>query len=225
MPLIRSPAHVLAPGTIPSGILRIVSYETTRRSLLLRVRDPNDQGAWYEFDSCYRELILRYCRAKGLQPADAEDVRQTVMISLASAMKNFQYEPQRGRFRGYLGRIVSNAVSRFHKRMSEAFTMEAEVLEGVAPTDDVGENDADWEREWVNHHYRRALQSLSQSVEKSSIDAFEKLLTGATVEQVATEMNMAAQTVYKVRQRMRDRLQELVQEQIREEDEAWTSAS
>ncbi|MFN0136772.1 MAG: RNA polymerase sigma factor [Phycisphaerae bacterium] len=202
-----------------------MNYDTTRKSLLLRVRDPGDQGAWYEFDACYRELILRYCRAKGLQAADAEDVRQIVMISLSSAMKNFQYQPERGRFRGYLGRVVSNAVARHRKRQSSAVPLEGEVLEGIAPIDDVSENDSDWEREWVNHHYRRAMQTLSATVEKSSIDAFEKLLAGASVEQVATEMNMAPQTVYKVRQRMRDRLQELVQEQIREEDDAWTSAS
>lgn len=198
--------------------------ERTRKSLLLRVRDPGDQNAWFEFDTCYRELILRYCRAKGLQAADAEDVRQTVMLSLSSALKSFQYQPERGRFRGYLGRIVSNAIARFHGKRSEAVTLEGEVLEGVAPIGEP-EMDADWEREWVSHHYRRAMDALRQQVEPSSIQAFEKLLAGASVEQVAAEMSMAAQTVYKVRQRMRDRLQEQIAAQIREEDEAWESAS
>jgi len=201
-----------------------VDAERTRKSLLLRVRDPGDQSAWFEFDECYRELILRYCRAKGLQAADAEDVRQTVMLSLSSALKSFQYQPERGRFRGYLGRIVSNAIARFHGKRSSVLDLEGEVLEGVAPITE-SEADADWEREWVSHHYRRAMDAMRRLVEPSSIQAFEKLLAGATVEQVAGEMQMAAQTVYKVRQRMRDRLQEQIASQIREEDEAWGSAS
>jgi len=42
-------------------------HETTQPSLLLRVRDPGDQSAWREFESKYRELILRYCLRLGLQ--------------------------------------------------------------------------------------------------------------------------------------------------------------
>lgn len=208
------------------GMMGVVNHDTTRRSLLIRVRDPQDQGAWYEFDECYRELILRYCRAKGLQPADAEDVRQMVMISLSSAMRNFEYQPAKGRFRGYLGRIVSNAVARHHARRSAELALDVDALESAGAAAEAAAQDEDdpvWEREWVDHHYRRAMDALRRVVEPQSIAVFEKLLSGAGVDDVAREMSIAAANVYKIRQRMRDRLQELIAEQIREEDESFSN--
>ena len=79
--------------------------QTTRPSLLARVRDLDDHHAWVEFESRYRDLILGYCRRRGLQRSDAEDVRQMVMLNLAQASsRNFEYQPQRsGRFRDYIG--------------------------------------------------------------------------------------------------------------------------
>src|SRR5688572_18449843 len=57
----------------------------TRPSLLKRVRDPRDAEAWRQFEGRYGELVLAYCRARGLQPCDAEDVRQLVMAKLVSS--------------------------------------------------------------------------------------------------------------------------------------------
>ena len=46
----------------------------TRASLLSRVRDPENDAAWREFEATYRDLIIRYCRARALQVADAAQV-------------------------------------------------------------------------------------------------------------------------------------------------------
>ncbi|MDA0666364.1 MAG: hypothetical protein O3A95_09370 [Planctomycetota bacterium] len=71
----------------------------TRPSLLLRLRDASDEKAWNEFDDTYRGLILGYCRRRGLQHGDAEDVRQMVMMNLSKAAQgSFAYNPERGRF-------------------------------------------------------------------------------------------------------------------------------
>ncbi|HMB71812.1 MAG TPA: RNA polymerase subunit sigma, partial [bacterium] len=59
--------------------------ETTHPSLLQRVQDASDQEAWSLFEARYRELILRYCRRKGMSSFEAEDVRQMVMLGLVQA--------------------------------------------------------------------------------------------------------------------------------------------
>ena len=75
-----------------------------------------DDASWRQFDAKYRELILRYCRARGLQTSDAEDVRQIAMANLAKSLRSFEYKLTRGRFRGYLGQVVRSAISRHFKR-------------------------------------------------------------------------------------------------------------
>lgn len=191
----------------------------TRASLLSRVRDPSDDAAWREFDQTYRDLIVRYCRARGLQTADAEDVRQLVMIGLAKALRSFEYQPQRGRFRHYLCRTIRNAITQNQARPKHAATpLDINEL-GLAAEPDSEDSDAIWEQEWMDHHYRMAMKTIRESFEPQSIQVFDGLLAGRAVDDVAREFGTTAQAVHKIKQRIRNRMMELVEEQIRSEDE------
>ena len=82
----------------------------TRPSLLLRIRDASDRDAWQEFTSIYRPAIVRMARLRGLQNADAEDLAQQVLISVAEAIAGWKHDPDRARFRTWLNRVTHNAV-------------------------------------------------------------------------------------------------------------------
>jgi RNA polymerase sigma-70 factor (ECF subfamily) len=186
---------------------------------LSRVRNPADDAAWREFDAKYRDLILRYCRARGLQTADAEDVRQIAMANLAKSLRSFEYRPARGRFRAYLGQVVRSAVSRYFRRPdAPARALDTDVLATVE-ADDAGRTDELWEREWVRHHYRLAMQTVRTAFDPKSVQVFDRLLAGDGASQVAADFQMTTQAVHKVKQRIRDRLQELIARQIKEEDD------
>jgi len=191
----------------------------TRASLLSRLRDPADAAAWREFECRYRELVLQYCRVKGLQRADAEDVCQVVFVNLAKALRGFEYAPERGRFRDYLGRAVRNSIGRVLACPNVTIRALDSSVMAVVPDEDESDRDAAWDTEWVNHHYRRAMQALATEVEPKTIHVFERLVAGETVDRVAAEFGMNAAAVHKIKQRVRDRLREIVAEQVREEDE------
>jgi RNA polymerase sigma factor (sigma-70 family) len=196
-----------------------MGLETTQPSLLSRVRNAADDSAWREFDAKYRELILRYCRARGLQTTDAEDVRQIAMASLAKSLRSFEYKPARGRFRGYLGQVVRSAISRhFGRPERQARALDTGVLASVE-ADDAGQADEIWEQEWVRHHYRLAMQSVRAAFDPKNVQIFDRLLAGDGVEQLASDFQTTTQAVHKVKQRIRDRLKELIAEQIRQEDD------
>ncbi len=193
--------------------------ETTQPSLLSRVRDPDNDSAWREFDAKYRELILRYCRARGLQTTDAEDVRQIAMANLAKSLRSFEYKPARGRFRGYLGQVVRSAISRhFSRPDASPRALDTNVLAAVE-ADDAGQADEVWEREWARHHYRLAMQSVRASFDAKSVQIFDRLLAGDGVNQLASDFQTTTQAVHKIKQRIRDRLKELIAAQIRQEDD------
>src|SRR5688500_13767280 len=84
--------------------------ESTRVSLLVRVRDPRDEAAWLEFVEVYGPLIYRYARRAGLQEADADDVTQEVLRTTVRTMPAFEYDPRRGRFRSWLKTLTMNQV-------------------------------------------------------------------------------------------------------------------
>jgi RNA polymerase sigma factor (sigma-70 family) len=200
------------------GILIYLGFETTQPSLLSRVRDQGDHAAWREFDEKYRGLILRYCRRRGLQPTDAEDIRQLVMINMSKRLTSFEYKPDQGRFRDYLGRTVQNAIYRWFRRpRRDAVGLESHVIKGVES--DEGEPlDEVWEQEWMLHHYRLAMRTVRETSENKSVLVFEQLLAGENLDAVAETFSMTRAAVHKVKQRMRDRLKECIERQIQEEE-------
>ena len=74
----------------------------TRRSLILRIRDVDDDQAWSEFIDIYTPVVFRFLRRRGLQDADASDVSQEVMRSVAQAIDSFEHREQNGAFRAWL---------------------------------------------------------------------------------------------------------------------------
>jgi RNA polymerase sigma-70 factor (ECF subfamily) len=192
--------------------------KTTRRSLLARVRDTADHAAWSAFVSQYRELVRRFARARGLQESDADDICQLVFAKLSRALRTFDYDPTKGRFRGYLYRIVKNEIiQQFGRPNRPEVNISTTGQRAESPEDD-RTLEALWQREWENHHLRLAMHAVQERSDERSIAVFERLLAGATIAQVAGEMEMTSEAVHKIKQRMRRRLETQIAQQIEDED-------
>jgi RNA polymerase sigma factor (sigma-70 family) len=81
----------------------------TSMTLLERLQNnPADSNAWDSFVERYRPRIHSWCLTWGLQPSDAEDVAQEVLVKLFAAMSKFQYDPARS-FRAWLKTVTKHA--------------------------------------------------------------------------------------------------------------------
>lgn len=190
----------------------------TQPSLLRRLRDPGDESAWRVFEERYRELIVRFARSRGQQQADAEDIAQTVLASLFTAVGRFEYDRSRGRFRDYLFRVVRNAISRHAgKRRPTGDDGRLSELVEARGEDGDGWSQA-WEREWEDHHFRLALATVRRTFEPESVAIFERCLRGDAVRDIAADQKTSEQAVHKVKQRIRDRMKELITAQVRDEE-------
>jgi RNA polymerase sigma-70 factor (ECF subfamily) len=71
---------------------------------------PWNAEAWDRFVELYRPKIYGWCRAWGLQEADAEDVAQDVIAKLTQKMASFEYDRTRC-FRAWLKTITQHTLS------------------------------------------------------------------------------------------------------------------
>ena len=79
--------------------------------LLLLLSNPADSHCWNAFVERYGPKIYGWCRQRGLQEADAQDVTQEVLTQLVQKLRNFAYDPHKGSFRGWLKTLTHHAWS------------------------------------------------------------------------------------------------------------------
>src|SRR5262245_31400848 len=81
----------------------------THASLLIRLRDPADGEAWAEFHQLYGPMIRGWCRH--WFPRELDDMAQEVFMRLSTCLRGFEYQPEKGRFRGYLKTVTSRLMA------------------------------------------------------------------------------------------------------------------
>jgi RNA polymerase sigma-70 factor (ECF subfamily) len=184
----------------------------TSPSLLERIRDPNDAASWQTFVEIYTPLIYHYCRGQGLQDADAADVAQEVLTQLARSMPAFEYRPERGRFRAWLGTVTRNKLRRFLARDRQAVhgagggAQQPDLEGAVSP-----EADTEWTAHFNGQIVRIACERIRPCFEAATWRAFELTwLEERTPAEAAAAAGLSVDMVYVAKSRVLKRLRQEV---------------
>jgi RNA polymerase sigma factor (sigma-70 family) len=185
------------------------SSSNTRPSLLVRIRDHLDQESWQAFVDSYAPLVYRYARRKGLQDADAADITQEVMAEVARCIRSFEYQPDRGRFRDWMGTLAHRRLVRHFEKLGR--------VEGDVPLSVDESSSAPADSEWTDEFNARIFQLASDRArphfEPETWSAFEKVwIEGRPAGEVAAEMGRPIDWVYVAKSRVLKRLEREVLE-------------
>jgi RNA polymerase sigma-70 factor (ECF subfamily) len=77
-------------------------WEKTRKSLIERLNNWEDQRTWNEFYQTYWRLIFSVATKAGLTREEAFDVIQETIIAIARQVQKGQYDPRAGSFKAWL---------------------------------------------------------------------------------------------------------------------------
>lgn len=148
----------------------------TRRSLLLRVRDPADDEAWTDFVLLYAPLLHAYAMRRGFQDADAADVTQQVLYFVARAVSGFDYDPGKGSFRGWLFTIARNQIIRTSTRAARAplATGSTDFHAQLAQQADIRKEEDIWNREHQRQLFRWAAEKVKTEFQANTWMAFRE---------------------------------------------------
>lgn len=185
----------------------------TRASLVLRVKDPNDQQAWDEFVQLYQPVVYRVGLSRGLQEADAHDLVQTVFVAIAGAIGKWTPQDPKIKFRHWLLRIAKNAtINALTRRPADqAHAAIGDLLEEIEAPDQA--SDSLIELEYRRELFIRASEMVRSDFSPDTWKAFElTAIQGLSKEQAARELGKSIGTVYAARSRIIRRLSETVAE-------------
>ncbi len=185
--------------------------DTTRASLLIRLRDPADREAWRLFVETYTPMIYGYCRRRGLQASDVADVTQDVMTEVMRSIREFSYQPERGRFRDWLGMIARRKLIRFFDREGRAGKGDGDAADELIRQVAAPESDTMWTEAFQARILEVALGHTRPCFEDATWRAFERTwLDGREPAEVARELGVPVDSIYVSRSRVLKRLREEV---------------
>lgn len=192
----------------------------THASLILRLQDRADQQAWREFVEIYQPVIYRLARYKGLQHADAEDVVQQVLASVAGAVGRWQPDKSRGRFRTWLQTIarnqIANALSRQAADRASGETADRERLAQQLAAE--GADSRLLVTECRREIFQWAARQIREEFAADTWNAFwQTAVEGRDVSEVAKSLGKTAGAVYTARSHVMRRLKQQVLEWEAEE--------
>ncbi|CAN5910000.1 sigma-70 family RNA polymerase sigma factor [soil metagenome] len=188
---------------------------TTRPSLLVRLRDPNDGRAWEEFVEIYTPLIGRVARARGLQVADAEDLAQEVFRAVARAIDHYDPDPARGSFRAWLFRIARNLAINLltarHRHPQGTGDSDFQAILEQQPAPDIEETRL-FDDEYRRSLFRWAADQVRPEFRESTWQAFWRTgVEGQPPQAVAKELGISVGAVYIARSRVMARLRSQIE--------------
>ncbi len=152
----------------------------TRRSLLERLRDWNDQESWRVFFETYWKLIYNTAVKAGLTDAEAQDVVQETVISVLKSMARFEYE-EGGSFKAWLLRLTRWRIADQLRKRGEgpdcgkprrALSTRTATIDQVA--DPAGPAlEAAWDREWEANLMEAAVTRVKRKVDSKQYQLFD----------------------------------------------------
>ena len=186
---------------------------TTRISLIYRIRDADDIDAWSQFVDLYGPLIYRYGRHKGLQDADAADLTQDVMREISGSIGRFEYDPNVGRFRSWLFVVTRHTLShqyqaRKRQPVGSGDTQTLASLHEVPAAE--AEQDL-WEKEYHLHLFQWASEQIRDEFSDRTWAAFwQTAVDGNKPTEVAQALQMSVGSVYVAKNRVLTRLRKKI---------------
>lgn len=192
-----------------SAFRKNVDANPTRRSLLERLKNLEDNESWRAFVDTYRGLIYSAALKAGLSENEALDAVQETFICVARQMPSFNYDPAKGSFKGWLLNTTQWRIYdqlRKRKRCSPldenpSGTRTSAIDRLPDPRTLVLEKN--WNAEWDNHFLSAALERVKLKVSARQYQIFDLyVLKKWTPEKISKLLGVTTGQIYLAKHRV-----------------------
>ena len=143
-------------------------FLATRRSLLTRLGNLDDNKSWECFLDTYGGLIYAFAVKAGLGAADAQDVLQETLIAVAKQMPDFNYDPAAGSFKGWLLQITRRRIVDHWRKANVAASLDVnQAAEAESEFEKL------WDAEWRQNLLTAATERLRSQLKPKQFQIFD----------------------------------------------------
>jgi RNA polymerase sigma factor (sigma-70 family) len=193
----------------------------TRKTLLSRLKDWNDDDSWRTFFNTYWKLIYGVALKSGLSTTQAEDVVQETVVAVARNIGTFRYDPSACSFKTWLMKVTRSRISRQYRANNRQPAVENAPLDdgsGTGLIERVADPNGNrlqalWDEEWERNIGDAAVQRVKQRIDAAQFQLFDfYVLKEWPVRKVAETFGVSVGRVYLAKHRVG----KMIQSEIRD---------
>lgn len=182
----------------------------TRLSLLVGLKETDNQAVWLRFYETYRGLIFQIARRSGLDESNSEEVVQETVISVARSIGKFRYDRAKCAFRTWLYVLARRRIAdRLRRARLDPLAAgnQADLGEDANIEDLIEaharEPDPEWDQLWRQHQLSLAMQRVRGSVGGLQFQLFDAYaVKGGNALEVARAFDVSVGQVYLAKYRV-----------------------
>ena len=150
----------------------------TRKSLLGRLKDWEDNDSWRDFFDTYWRLIYGFSMQRGLNHHEAQEAVQETVVAVAKSIGRFDYKPKACAFKTWLLSVTRSKIANQLAKRARQTT-----LHGGSDVDDSGviaaqeriseEQMLEWDTEWQKNLMESAIQRVKRRVSIEQYQMFD----------------------------------------------------
>ena len=180
----------------------------TRRTLVARAQDPNDQQAWNDFTAHYKPFINRTLNFINVNPAENDDIIQETLIAIWKQIKTFEFKDHPGGFRRWLSTVIRHRAID-HIRKNSTYDEKATVAgreKAIAQEISQSELKTKIEREWERYITQTALANIKNYFTEIAVQTFELSLQGKKAHEISEQLGIKQDSVRTLKNRVKLRV-------------------
>jgi len=199
------------PPVEPSEVRLLSAYQKTRKSLIDRLGNWEDQRSWDDFYQTYWRLIYSVCLKHGLRPDEAMDTVQEVVLAIAKQTQKNQYDPKQGSFKAWLMNLTRWRINdQFRRRAKDTHLSHGPNHDDRDtatfdrfPDTKPGELEKLWDAEWAKNLLDRAIARVKTQVSPKQFQIFDcYVIKDWGVGKVMKELGVSMAQVYLAKHRV-----------------------
>lgn len=185
-------------------------YDSTRLTLIQRIsREDRDEQSWEEFVDTYKPYIYCIIKNFNLSHELCEDILQDILVILWKNLPKFEYQPNKCKFRTWLGVVCRNAVkTHLASKAGRKRLLETDYEESLHAVNQFTEPEIEEiaEQEWKTFIAEKALSNIRPKVSEKIFVVIEGTLSQRSDEDLAKEIGTTRSSIRVYRQRGKNAL-------------------